>query len=171
MAVFLNGGGLIMTSRGHLDENGRARMVDVSDKPVTPRSATASVLVRLSEESYQAARGGQAAKGDVVTVAKLAGIQAAKKTAEWVPLCHPIPIEHVDIAFRFDDASTSLTIRATVRTHARTGAEMEALCACAAAALTVYDMLKAVQPDILITDLKLLEKQGGKSGAFVREDS
>jgi cyclic pyranopterin phosphate synthase len=155
----------------HLDDEGKARMVDVGDKERSRRQATATVTVRLNEAAFQAARENSGPKGDVLTVAKVAGIQAAKKTSELIPLCHQLALDHVDIRFEFDTEAREVRIVATVACTSRTGAEMEALTACSVAALTMYDMLKAVQKDITITDLMLLRKTGGRSGAFARKDS
>jgi len=160
-----------MSKLSHLDEKGKARMVDVSLKSVTKRSATATVTVRLNPQTFQLVIENRVAKGDVLTVAKLAGIQAAKRTAELIPLCHPVGLDHVEIAFELDEAAGSVAIRATATCLARTGVEMEALTACSVAALTVYDMLKAAQRDIVITDLTLLEKTGGRSGDYRRTDT
>jgi len=143
-------------------------MVDTGGKNPTARIATASVAVNLNSEAFALARDNKSAKGDIVAVATLAGIQAAKRTWELIPLCHQIPLDHVKIDCKFDDTNNSILITATVRCSARTGVEMEALTACSIAALTIYDMLKAVQRDICITDLMLLEKQGGKSGDYKR---
>ncbi len=146
-------------------------MVDCSDKQSSQRTASASVTVHLNHEAFGQMVRGEITKGNVLTTAQLAGIQAAKKTSELIPLCHTIPLSHVDVRFELDDSSFTIVIVSTIRCTARTGAEMEALCACSVAALTIYDMLKAVQRDITITDLKLLQKTGGKSGDFVRSDS
>jgi cyclic pyranopterin phosphate synthase len=152
----------------HIDSSGKVSMVDTGGKNPTLRIAVASVAVNLNSEAYTLARDNKSAKGDVVAVATLAGIQAAKRTWELIPLCHQIPLDHVKIDCEFNDSSNSILITATVRCSASTGVEMEALTACSLAALTVYDMLKAVQKDICITDLRLLEKQGGKSGDYKR---
>ena len=160
-----------MTFKGHLDSEGRAHMVDVGRKAVSERFAAAGVVVRMSPEGYRIAVEGSAAKGDLLTVAKLAGIQAAKQTATLIPLCHPVPVHHVDLSFHFDERAHTLTIRAEVRAEWHTGVEMEALTACAVAALTVYDMLKATGREMTISDLRLLEKRGGSSGDYVRADT
>ncbi len=160
-----------MAKLSHVDEKGKARMVDVSQKSVTKRSATATVTVRLNSETFQLLTESRVAKGDVLTVAKLAGIQAAKRTAELIPLCHPVGLDHVEVVFELDEAAGSVVIRATATCMARTGVEMEALTTCSVAALTVYDMLKAAQRDIVITDLILLEKTGGRSGDYRRTDT
>lgn len=159
-----------MPKLSHTDSDGKARMVDVADKEITRRTATATVTVHLNAEALEQVRDNQAAKGDVLTVAKLAGVQAAKRTAELIPLCHPVGLDHVELAFTLNDADSSITITATATCCARTGVEMEALTACSVAGLTVYDMLKAVQKDIVISDLKLLRKTGGRSGEYIRKD-
>lgn len=160
-----------MTKLSHTDKNGKARMVDVGDKEITARHATASVVVRLSQTTFDLVRNNEIAKGDVLTVAKLAGIQAAKKTADLIPLCHSLALSHIDLEFSMDDVAHTIRIVSTVSVSGRTGVEMEALTACSVAALTVYDMVKAAQKDVVIDDLKLLEKIGGKSGEFKRQDS
>jgi len=159
-----------MTSLSHVDKHGAARMVDTSGKNITARSTTATVTVLLNAETFVALRENKSAKGDVLTVAKIAGIQAAKKTAELIPLCHQIPLHTVTIDFALTEDAHTVTVTATAKCHWRTGVEMEALTACSVTALTIYDMLKALQKDIIITDLKLLEKHGGKSGDFIRGD-
>ncbi|MFN7943694.1 MAG: cyclic pyranopterin monophosphate synthase MoaC [Thermoanaerobaculia bacterium] len=149
----------------HLDAQGGARMVDVSAKQVTRREAEASCRVRLGRDTV--ARLADLPKGDALAVARLAGIQAAKRTGEWIPLAHPLPLEHVAIAIEPDADGVRITSR--VVAIARTGAEMEALVACSAAALTLYDMVKAVDRGAVITDLRLEAKSGGASGDFRRE--
>lgn len=160
-----------MAKLSHLDDQGKARMVDVEEKDITLRTALASVLVRLNQTTFELVKNNELDKGDVVTVAKLAGIQAAKKTADLIPLCHPLSLSHIDLAFNLDDDSHTVRIISKVKMSGRTGVEMEALTACSVAALTVYDMVKAVQKDVVIDDLKLLEKRGGKSGDFHRTDT
>jgi cyclic pyranopterin phosphate synthase len=150
----------------HLDARGAARMVDVGAKPVTGREARARARLRLSREALAALASGAAAKGDAIAVARVAGIQAAKRTAEWIPLAHPLPLDQVAIAFQADRRSSSITIESTVRSTSRTGVEMEALVAAAAAALSLYDMLKAVDRAMVIEELLVLEKRGGRSGPF-----
>ena len=149
----------------HLDEQGRARMVDVSAKPVTRREATASCRVALSAATLD--RIESLPKGDALAVARLAGIQAAKRTAEWIPLAHPLPIEQVSV--EFERCPEGLRILSRVIVTARTGAEMEALVACSAAALALYDMVKAVERGARIFDLGLEAKSGGRSGDWSRE--
>ncbi|MFH1701268.1 MAG: cyclic pyranopterin monophosphate synthase MoaC [Candidatus Zixiibacteriota bacterium] len=160
-----------MNKPTHFDSEGKARMVNVSDKEITNRQARATISIKLNKTSFEIARENRSAKGDVLTVAKLAGIQAAKRTSDLIPLCHQLPLNHVDIEFELDSSQNVIKIISTVNCSSRTGVEMEALTACSVAALTVYDMLKAVQKDIVISDLMLLAKKGGKSGDFVRENT
>lgn len=148
----------------HLDPSGRPRMVDVSAKSDSAREATARGSVLMSAGTLALATSGQAAKGDVLTTAQLAGIMAAKRTHELIPLCHPLPLTGVELSLEPDEARAAIDITATVRTTAKTGVEMEALTAVSVAALTVYDMLKAAQKDIRISDIRLVRKTGGKSG-------
>jgi cyclic pyranopterin phosphate synthase len=158
-----------MSSLTHLDESGRARMVDVSDKDVTRREATARATVTMQPATARLIAAGGVAKGDVLAVAQVAGIMAAKRTPELIPMCHPLPITGVDMAFELDVEAARMEIRATVRVTGRTGVEMEALTAAAVAALTVYDMCKAVDRGMRIGDIELLHKSGGKSGDYVRQ--
>jgi cyclic pyranopterin monophosphate synthase len=151
----------------HFDERGASRMVDVGGKDVTVRMARASGLVRMGPETLRVVREGTAAKGDVLGVARLAGIMAAKRTAEWIPLCHPLPLDSASVEFEFLDEQ-SLRISATVRCTGRTGVEMEALVAVSAAALTVYDMCKAIDRDLVVESVRLEEKSGGRSGHYRR---
>jgi cyclic pyranopterin phosphate synthase len=141
-------------------------MVDVSDKPVTAREAVARGRIHIAPAAMRLARAGRLAKGGVVEVARLAGVLAAKRTAEAIPLCHPLPLTHVDVLLR--PRRDGFEIEATVRTDARTGAEMEALHAVAVAALTVYDMVKAADKAMTISDIRLIRKTGGRSGVYVR---
>jgi cyclic pyranopterin phosphate synthase len=157
-----------MNGLTHLDASGRGRMVDVSDKEVTRREATARAVVEMQAETARLIATGRMAKGDVLAVAQVAGVMAAKRTPDLIPLCHPLPITGVDMAFDLDEAHARLEIRATVRVTGRTGVEMEALTAASVAALTVYDMCKAVDRGMTISDIQLLHKVGGKSGEFVR---
>ncbi len=152
----------------HLTPAGDARMVDVSAKPETAREAVARVVVKMKAATLAAVRAGQLAKGDVLGVARTAGIQAAKRTPELIPLCHPLRITGVDIDFTLDSRRSTVTIEARVRTVDKTGVEMEALTAAAVAGLTVYDMVKAMDRGVVLTDLALLEKSGGKSGHWKR---
>ena len=152
----------------HLDPQGRARMVDVSSKEPTHRRAVARGRVRMAPEVAQALRQGEIAKGDVLAVARVAGIQAAKRTSELVPLCHGLAISSVAVDFEvFDD---SVGIEARVETIDRTGVEMEALTACSVAALTIYDMCKSMDRSMMIGDIALWEKSGGRSGIYRREE-
>lgn len=155
-----------MADPTHLDAQGRARMVDVSTKAATVRRARAGCRVRLGAEAAAALKEGAAAKGDVAAAARFAGIQAAKRTSELIPLCHPLQTGVVAVDLDFED-ETTLAVTAEVGGVDRTGFEMEAMVAAATAALTVYDMLKAVEKGIAITDLRLLAKSGGKSGDWV----
>ena len=154
----------------HLDERGHVRMVDVGAKEVTPREASASARVRIGAEAFELVQDGTLPKGDVLAVARVAGIQAAKRTAELIPLCHPLPITSVDIELTLESPETVRVVSA-VRVTARTGVEMEALTAASVAALTVYDMCKSVTKDIEIGPVRLEHKSGGKSGDYARNDS
>ena len=158
-----------MSKLTHLDATGNAHMVDVSDKHVTSRSATAKAQVLMLPETLALILGGTAKKGDVLATARIAGIMAAKKTHELIPLCHPLLITKVSVDFGTDEKTSSIEISATVRVEGKTGVEMEALTACSIAALTLYDMCKAVDRGMRITDLRLTEKSGGKSGTFTAE--
>jgi len=151
----------------HVDETGAARMVDVADKAVTHRRAVASAFVRMRPETLAMIVEGRAPKGDVLAVARVAGIMAAKRTSDLVPLCHPLPLTHA--AIEFDPGEDGILVTAVAETDAKTGIEMEALTAAGVAAITLYDMCKAVDRGMLITDLGLLEKEGGKSGTWTRE--
>jgi cyclic pyranopterin phosphate synthase len=151
----------------HFDDQGASRMVDVGDKPVTPRLARATARVRMAEATLQLVQAGTGKKGNVLEVARLAGIMAAKRTAELIPLCHSLPLDAVEIAFSFLD-SQSVEISATARVTAKTGVEMEAMIAASVAALTIYDMCKGVDRGIVIEQVRLEEKSGGRSGHFVR---
>lgn len=157
-----------MTEPSHTDADGKARMVDISSKQVTLRSATAESEVRLGEEAFSILRENRAAKGDVLAVAKLAGIQAAKKTPDLIPLCHPLQLDRIELEFVLNEDDHSVLIVASAACHGRTGVEMEALTAASVAALTIYDMLKAVQKDIEILRTHLVAKTGGRSGDYVR---
>lgn len=153
----------------HFDEQGASRMVDVGDKAPTKREARASAVVRMNAATLQTIRDRGVAKGDVLEVARLAGIMAAKRTSGLIPLCHPLPLDSVGIAFDFPD-DQSVAIEATVRVTARTGVEMEALVAVSTAALTVYDMCKAIDRAMVVERIQLEEKSGGKSGHFQRKE-
>ncbi len=150
----------------HLDEHGNARMVDVGGKPDTERVAVAAGEVRMRAETLAAIRAGQIKKGDVLTTAQLAGVMAAKRTSDLIPLCHPIALTHVDVTCELRDDLPGVAITATARTTGKTGVEMEALTAVSVAALTIYDMAKAVEKTMQITNVRLLEKTGGKSGPW-----
>lgn len=154
----------------HFDDGGNAVMVDVSDKPETRREAVAEALVRCKAETLGLIREGDVKKGDVLSVARLAGIMGAKQTAALIPLCHPLPLSAVSLDLSLDEAASAVRIRATCRTDGKTGVEMEALTAASVAALTVYDMIKAVQKDAVIDGIRLLEKTGGKSGTFKADE-
>lgn len=153
----------------HFNEQGRARMVDITEKGETFREAIAEGKVIVNKETMALIKSGGIKKGDVLTVAQVAGIMAAKKTSDMIPMCHPMPLSSVDISF--DTFDTEILITASTKCKGSTGVEMEALTAVSAAALTVYDMCKAVQRDIEITDIHLVKKSGGKSGTFIRKDS
>jgi cyclic pyranopterin monophosphate synthase len=154
----------------HLDRRGRARMVDVSAKAVTRREAVARGEVVMRAETLALIGAGALPKGDVLGVARLAGIMAAKRTAELVPLCHPLPLSHVDVRLTPDRARSRIVIESRVTVDARTGVEMEALTAVAVAGLTLYDMCKAVDQEMTIGAIRLVRKSGGRSGTFVRRD-
>ncbi|MEW5920083.1 MAG: cyclic pyranopterin monophosphate synthase MoaC [Bacillota bacterium] len=154
----------------HFNEEGRARMVDVSGKDNTFRQATAGVTVFMKKDTLQLIREGKMAKGDVLAVAQVAGIMAAKQTPSLIPMCHPLLLTGVDITFQLNEVKNCLAVEATVKVNGQTGVEMEALTAAAAAALTVYDMCKAVDRGMEISNLRLLEKMGGKSGYYCREE-
>ncbi|MCL6631236.1 MAG: cyclic pyranopterin monophosphate synthase MoaC [Alicyclobacillus herbarius] len=158
----------------HFDKDGRPRMVDVSEKPPTQREAEAEARVRMARTTRQLVEDRALAKGDVTTVAELAGIMAAKRTADLIPLCHPLPLTKVHVTSGWlpqeDEKTAVLQIRARIRTTYSTGVEMEALTACSIAALTVYDMCKAVDREMTIECIRLLEKSGGQSGEFRRLD-
>jgi cyclic pyranopterin phosphate synthase len=151
----------------HIDDEGHARMVDVGDKPVTTRTAVASGFVRMAAATVQAIRDHRTPKGDPLEVARLAGIMAAKRTAELIPLCHPLPLTHADVQLEVRDDGIRIT--ATARTDGKTGVEMEALTAASVAALTLYDMCKAMDKAMEITDLRLESKTGGRSGNYERK--
>ena len=153
-----------MTPLTHLDETGAARMVDIAGKPVTAREAVATGRISMSSEAAQAIRDGTVAKGDVLAVARIAGIMAAKKTAELIPLCHPLPLTRLTIDLAPDDSG--VTVTATAATESKTGVEMEAMTATSVALLTIYDMAKALDKRMVIGDVRLISKTGGKSGDF-----
>ena len=153
----------------HLDSAGRARMVDVGDKPTTERRAVARAVVRVTPETAAAVAAGDAPKGDVLGVARIAGIQAAKRTSELIPLCHPLALTHVGVEVAIDAGAGTITVTAEARTTGPTGVEMEALTAASVAALTVYDMVKGVERGASIAEVALVEKSGGRSGHWRRE--
>jgi len=155
----------------HFDQQGRARMVNVGEKPQSHRKALAAGRVLVDRETFLAIRTGGVKKGDVLSVARIAGILGAKRCPDLIPLCHPILLSAVELELELDEARHSIEIRAFVQTEGKTGAEMEALTAVSVAALTVYDMCKSLQKDICITDIRLLEKSGGVHGDFYRKDS
>ena len=156
-----------MAELTHFDAQGASRMVDVGDKPISARMARASGMVRMSPETLALVRNRAAAKGDVLEVARLAGIQAAKRTDELIPLCHTLPLDAVEVSFRYVDEGT-IAIEAIARVNGRTGVEMEAMTAVAVAGLTIYDMCKGVDRGIVIGEICLEEKSGGRSGHYIR---
>jgi cyclic pyranopterin phosphate synthase len=153
----------------HLDDQGQAHMVDVGAKAETEREAIAAGRVLMRPETLRLIREGDLPKGDVLGTARVAGIMAAKRTAELIPLCHPLLLTKVAVEFAYDEATSAIEITATVRCRGQTGVEMEALTAVSVAALTIYDMAKAVERGMTIADIRLLEKRGGKSGEWRRE--
>jgi cyclic pyranopterin monophosphate synthase len=153
----------------HLDEHGTARMVDVGDKPATDRRAVARAVVRMAPATAAKVLAGDAPKGDVLGTARIAGILAAKRTGELIPLCHPLGLDHVDLDAVVDAAAGTVTLTAEARVTARTGVEMEAMTAVAVAALTVYDMVKGLERGVEIASVALVEKSGGRSGTWRRE--
>ena len=157
-----------MSELTHLDEHGNARMVDVGDKPATDRRAVARAVVRMSPETAATVLAGDAPKGDVLGTARIAGILAAKRTGELIPLCHPLGLDHVDLDAVVDAAAGTVTLTAEARVTARTGVEMEAMTAASVAALTVYDMVKALERGVEIASIALVEKSGGRSGTWRR---
>lgn len=150
----------------HMDRDGNARMVDVSAKNDTNRTAIVRGLVRLSPETMRLLKADALPKGDVLTTAKIAGIQAAKRTSDLIPMCHPLPISYIDVRFTVHDEDSTIELECEVQTAYKTGVEMEALIGCQVAAATIYDMCKAVQKDIVIDNCRLIFKSGGKSGTF-----
>jgi len=152
----------------HLDDDGSARMVDVGGKDVTERRAVARAIVRMPPSVAAAVAAGDAPKGDVIGTARIAGIQAAKRTDELIPLCHSLPLSFVDVEASIDAASGTVTLVAEARTTAQTGVEMEAMTAASVAALTVYDMVKGVERGVRVDAVELIEKSGGRSGAWIR---
>ena len=159
-----------MSDFTHFNEQGRARMVDVGEKPVTTRTAVAAARVLVNEHTFELIKTGGMKKGDVLTVAQVAGVMGAKRTPDLIPMCHPILIDGINLELHLDEERLSVEIRATVSCDGRTGVEMEALTAVSTAALTVYDMCKAVQKDMVITDIRLVSKTGGVHGDYNRKD-
>jgi cyclic pyranopterin phosphate synthase len=154
----------------HFNEQGKAKMVDVGDKCISHRTAAAGADVKVNSETFRLIKSGGMKKGDVLTVAQIAGVMGAKKTSDLIPMCHPIPIHGIDLTFYLNEETTTIEIQVSVKCDGKTGVEMEALTAVSVAALTVYDMCKAVQKDIEITNIRLLEKTGGIHGDFRREE-
>ena len=152
----------------HFDDQGAARMVDVGAKAISVREAVARGRVSLSREAYEAVVEGTAKKGDVLGVARIAAIQTAKRTSEWIPLCHPLALDALEVSFTPEEAEPAISIEARARTSARTGVEMEAMVAVSAAALTIYDMCKSIDRGMTIGDVRLVRKSGGKSGLYER---
>jgi cyclic pyranopterin monophosphate synthase len=155
-----------MSRLSHVDESGRASMVDVSDKPATERIAVAEAIIQISQETFDLVIAGEIKKGDVLATARIAGIMAAKKTSELIPLCHPLMLSHVGVEFTPLPERHAFRIAASAKTSGQTGVEMEAMTAASVAALTVYDMVKAVDKSAVIETVRLLTKSGGKSGSY-----
>ena len=160
-----------MSNFTHFNEQGRAKMVDVGEKSISRRTATAAARVLVNEQTFSLIRSGGMKKGDVLTVAQIAGVMGAKRTPDLIPMCHPILMDGIDLDLKLDEERLSVEIIATVSCDGRTGVEMEALTAVSTAALTVYDMCKAVQKDMVITDIRLVKKAGGVHGDFTREET
>lgn len=158
-----------MSGLSHLDDTGRARMVDVGDKPVTARRAAARGALRCAPETLELVAAARTPKGSVIATAELAGVMGGKRTAELIPLCHPLPLSHLEVAIRPDPALPGFVVEAVVRTEGRTGAEMEALTAVSIACLTLFDMLKAVDKGMVIEAIAVTAKEGGSSGAWRAE--
>ena len=158
-----------MSKLNHFNDQGQAHMVDVSNKETTSRVAVAKARILMNSNTLEIIKNGDAKKGDVLGIARTAGIMAAKKTAELIPLCHPLPITNVNINLRIEPSNNSVEIEATVKTNGQTGVEMEALTAANITALTIYDMVKAIDKTMKITDLRVTFKDGGKTGQFVCE--
>ena len=154
----------------HFNDQGRAKMVDVGEKSPTRRTATAAARVLVNENTFALIRSGGMKKGVVLTVAQVAGVMGAKRTPDLIPMCHPILMDGIDLSLRLDEQRCAVEIQATVSCDGRTGVEMEALTAVSTAALTVYDMCKAVQKDMVITDIRLIKKTGGVHGDFERKE-
>ena len=159
-----------MSDFTHFNEQGRAKMVDVGEKPLSQRTAVAAARVLVNENTFALIRSGGMKKGDVLTVAQIAGVMGAKRTPDLIPMCHPILMDGINLELSLDEEKLSVEIRATVSCGGKTGVEMEALTAVSTAALTVYDMCKAVQKDMVITDVRLVSKTGGVHGDYIREE-
>ena len=159
-----------MSDFTHFNHQGRAKMVDVGEKPVSQRIAVAAGRVLVNDHTFSLIQSGGMKKGDVLTVAQIAGVMGAKRTPDLIPMCHPIVMDGINLELSLDEGKKSVEIRATVSCDGRTGVEMEALTAVSTAALTVYDMCKAVQKDMVITDIRLLSKTGGVHGDYIREE-
>ncbi len=159
-----------MSDFTHFNEQGRAKMVDVGQKPLSQRKAVAAGRVLVNEKTFSLIRSGGMKKGDVLTVAQIAGVMGAKRTPDIIPMCHPILMDGIDLELHLDEQRQSVEITAAVTCDGRTGVEMEALTAVSTAALTVYDMCKAVQKDMTITDIRLIQKTGGVHGDYLREE-
>lgn len=160
-----------MSEFTHFNEQGRAKMVDVGEKPISQRTAVAACRVLVNEKTFALIKSGGMKKGDVLTVAQIAGVMGAKRTPDIIPMCHPILMDSIDLDLRLDEQKLSIEIRAAVSCDGRTGVEMEALTAVSTAALTVYDMCKAVQKDMVITDIRLIRKTGGVHGDYTGEEA
>jgi cyclic pyranopterin monophosphate synthase len=160
-----------MSELTHIDHDGRVRMVDVTEKAATSRTAVAQAMVYMSAETFQRIAAGTISKGNVLETARIAGVMAAKKTADLIPMCHPLNLTHVQVDFFPDADRSAIRIEALARIVDQTGIEMEALTAASVAALTLYDMCKAIDKAMMISDICLLKKSGGKSGTFIRESS
>lgn len=158
-----------MSKLTHVDEQGRAHMVDVGSKPDTERVAVARGEVHMKKETFELIRAGQIKKGDVLTVAQIAGISASKRTSELIPLCHPLFLSKVDVVLALDESLPGVVITATAKVNGKTGVEMEALTAVSVAALTIYDMAKAAEKTMKIQNIRLIEKHGGQSGDVMNE--
>jgi cyclic pyranopterin phosphate synthase len=158
-----------MSDLTHIDDKGRVRMVDVTDKKPSARSAVAQAIIHMSAETFQRIAAGTVSKGNVLETARIAGVMGAKKTADLIPMCHPLNLTHVQVDFFPDEKHHTIRIEGTARIVDQTGIEMEALTAVSIAALTLYDMCKAIDKAMTITDVCLLKKSGGKSGGFTRE--
>ena len=159
-----------MSDFTHFNDQGRAKMVDVGEKPVTWRTAVAAGRVLVSDHTFDLIKSGGMKKGDVLTVAQIAGVMGAKRTPDIIPMCHPILMDGINLELSMDEARKSVEIKATVSCDGRTGVEMEALTAVSTAALTVYDLCKAVQKEMVITDIRLVSKTGGVHGDYMREE-